>query len=140
MSLGPVELVTIQFDHTDLQGEVLTELQRLVDARAVRVVDVLFAVRYGDDPVRFMELTELEDTVRGRIQPIVEEVTGLVRDEDARFLSADLGPDSALAVLVLEQSWIAGITEAAGRAGASVIMAERIPRSIIEQALAEQSA
>lgn len=139
MSLGPIELVAVRFGGTDMSGEVMTELQRLVDARALRIVDVLFGVRFGDEPAQVLELTELEDELVQRFEPVVSDVTRLIRDADVQHLSVDLAPDSAIAVMLLEHAWLEGITEAAHEAGGEIVMAERIPRSIADQAFTEQA-
>ena len=61
MSYGPVELVVLKFDGINFEGEVLREIQKVVDAGTIVVIDILLAVRIGDDPVRVIEIQELED-------------------------------------------------------------------------------
>jgi len=137
MSFGPIELVVLRFRGTDFRGEVLREIQKVVDAGVIRVVDVLFAVRFGDDPVRVLEMTELEDEILQRFEPVVADVTRLLSDADAAALSADLGPDSAVALLVFEHAWVAPLADAIEGAGGAVVMTERIPRAVVEELVAE---
>ena len=56
MSYGPVEFVVPRFEGTDFEGEVLREIQKVVDAGTIAVIDILVAVRLGDDPVRVLEI------------------------------------------------------------------------------------
>ena len=139
MSYGPIELVVLRFDGTDFRGDVLREIQKVVDAGVIAVVDILIAVRLGDDPVRVVEIQELEDEVLGRFEPIITDAGSLLTEDDARQLNADLGPDAAVALLVFEHRWVAGIADAIEAAGGSVVMSERIPRRVIDQLVAEMA-
>jgi hypothetical protein len=139
MSIGPVELVVLRFRGNDFTGEILPEIQRVVDAGVIRIVDILLAIRIGDDPVRVLEMVELKDEVLNRFEPVVAEVTGLLNHDDARQLSADLGPDTSAAILLFEHAWAGRISGAVAAAGGEVILSERIPRAVIEELLAEEA-
>ncbi len=137
MSYGPVELVVLKFDGTNFEGEVLREIQKVVDAGTITVIDILLAVRFGDDPVRVIEVQELEDPILERWQPIVTDAGSLLTADDAERLSAGLDPDSAVALLLFEHRWVAPIADAIERAGGTVVLTERIPRTVVEQLVAE---
>jgi len=139
MSIGPVELVVLRFRGNDFTGEILPEIQRVVDAGVIRIIDILLAIRIGDDPVRVLEMVELKDEVLNRFEPVVAEVTGLLNHDDARQLSADLGPDTSAAILLFEHAWATRIRDAVAAAGGEVILSERIPRAVIEELLAEEA-
>lgn len=140
MSYGPVELVVLKFDGTNFEGGVLREIQKVVDAGTIVVIDILLAVRLGDDPVRVVEVQELEDPILQRWEPIITDVGGMLTTEDAERLSADLAPDSAVALLIFEHRWVAGVADAIENAGGSVVMTERIPRAVIDQLVEEIAA
>ena len=140
MSFGPIELVVLKFDDPRFEGEVLREIQQVVDNGTIAVIDMLLAVRLGDDPVRVLEIAELEDPVLQRWEPVVSDIGGLLTADDAEQLSADLGPDSAVALLLFEHRWVAPIADAIERAGGSVVMTERIPRTVVEQLVADIAA
>ena len=140
MSYGPVELVVLKFEGTNFEGEVLREIQKVVDAGTIVVIDILMAVRIGDDPVRVLEVQELEDPILQRWQPIITDAGGLLSVDDAERLSANLGPDAAVALLIFEHRWVAGVADAIERAGGSVVMTERIPRVVIDQLVADIAA
>ena len=137
MSYGPVELVVLEFDGTNFEGEVLREIQKVVDDGTIVVIDILLAVRLGDDPVRVIEVQELEDPILQRWEPIITDVGNLLTADDAERLSAGLAPDSAVAVLLFEHRWVAPIADAIERAGGRVVMTERIPRAVVEELVAE---
>lgn len=140
MSYGPVELVVLKFDGTNFEGEVLREIQKVVDAGTIVVIDILLAVRLGDDPVRVIEVQELEDPILQRWEPIITDAGNLLTADDAERLSADLEPDSAVALLMFEHRWVAPLADAIENAGGSVVLTERIPRAVIDQLVAEIAA
>ncbi len=140
MSYGPVELVVLKFDGTNFEGEVLREIQKVVDAGTIVVIDILLAVRIGDDPVRVIEVQELEDPVLQRWEPIITDAGSLLTADDAERLSADLEPDSAVALLMFEHRWVAPVADAIERAGGRVVLTERIPRAVIDELVAEIAA
>lgn len=140
MSYGPVELVVLKFDGTNFEGEVLREIQKVVDAGTIVVIDILLAVRLGDDPVRVIEVQELEDPILQRWEPIITDAGNLLTADDAERLSADLEPDSAVALLLFEHRWVAPLADAIENAGGSVVLTERIPRAVIDQLVAEIAA
>ena len=139
-SWGPIELVVLSFPGNDFKGQIIPEIQRVVDAGVIRIIDILLAVRIGDEPVRVLEMTELEDEIQGRFEPLVAEVTGLLTEDDAEQLSADLEPDSSVALLIFEQTWVTDIADAIDRAGGRVVLTERIPRAVVEQLVADIAA
>jgi len=138
MSYGPVELVVLKFDGINFEGEVLREIQKVVDAGTIAVIDILIAIRVGDDPVRVIEIQELEDPILQRWEPIISDAGNLLTEDDAERLSADLEPDSAEALLMFEHRWVAPIADAIEKSGGRVVLAERIPRSVIEELAAEE--
>ena len=137
MSYGPVELVVLRFEGNNFEGEVLREIQKVVDAGTIVVIDILLAVRIGDDPVRVIEVQELEDPILQRWEPIITDAGNLLTVDDAEQLTANLAPNSAAALLIFEHRWVAGIADAVERAGGAVVMSERIPRAVIDQLVAD---
>lgn len=137
MSYGPVELVVLHFDGTDFRGDVLREIQKAVDAGTITVIDILVAVRLGDEPLKVLEIQELEDPIFRRWEPVIADAGNLLTEADAYALSEGLGPDAAVALIAFEHRWMAPIADAIGSAGGHVVMQERIPRAVVEQLVAE---
>lgn len=137
MSTGPVDLVVVGFPGNEFSGEILPAIQELVDAGTIRIIDILFATREGEDDVRVFEIQELESELFNRFDPMVAEVTGLLTQEDARHLSADLPPDSTIAMILFENTWARKVGDAMAAASGQLLFYERIPRAVIEQLVAE---
>ncbi len=137
MSTGPVDLVVVGFPGNKFSGEIIPAIQELVDAGTIRIIDILFAVREGDEDVRVFELQELESEVFARFDPIVAEITGLLTVDDARHLSAGLEPDSTIAMLLFENTWARKVGDAMAAADGRLLFFERIPRLVVEDLIAE---
>jgi hypothetical protein len=140
MSTGPLELVVLKFPGNQFKGEILPEIQHVVDAGVIRVIDILLAIRFGDEPVRVLELNELEDDVLQRFQPVVGDVTAMLTEADALALSAGLEPDSSVALLLFEHAWATRIADAIENASGEVVMHERLPRAVVKQLYADLAA
>jgi hypothetical protein len=147
MSVGPVELVVVAFEGNEFKGEIVPAIQELVDAGTIRIIDVLFAIREGDDAVRVLELAEIPNELFQRFDPVVAEITGLLTAADAEKLSAGLPPSSSVLLLLFEHTWARKVADALENAGGRLVLTERIPRQVVqdliderEQLLAESAA
>jgi hypothetical protein len=138
MSVGPVELVVLAFPGNQFKGEIIPAIQEVVDAGTVRIIDILFAIREGDDSVRVLEIQEMEDEIFRRFDPVVAEITGLLTPADAEKLTAGLEPNSAVALLLFEHTWARKVADAIENANGRVLLVERIPRQIVQELIAER--
>jgi hypothetical protein len=138
ISVGPVDFIAIGFPRNQFRGEIIPAIQSLVDAGTIRIIDILFAFKQGDDDVRVLELQEIESELRQRFEPMVAEVTGLLTENDVRQLSADLPPDSSVALLLFENTWARKVGDAIERADGRVLMFERIPRPVVQSLIEER--
>jgi hypothetical protein len=138
MSIGPVDLVVIKFPGNRFSGEIIPAIQRVVDNGTIRIIDILFAIRQGEDDVRVLEIGELEDDLLQRFDPVVADVTGLLTANDAKQLTAGLAPNSSVALLLFENTWARNVADAIANASGEVLLTERIPRQVIADLVAER--
>jgi len=97
---GPVQLMVVGFDRTEMKGEILAELERLREMNMVRVIDLLVVQKdeYGDiGAVEMSDLTNEESTELGAI---VGALIGLGADgkeglEAGALLGAEAGTEAA---------------------------------------------
>lgn len=140
MSTGPIDLVVIGFPGNQFKGEILPEIQRVVDAGIVRLLDILLAIRIGDDPVRILEINEVEDEGLKRFTPVASDMTGILTEQDAYALSAGIEPNSSVALLLFEHLWSTRVSDAIEAAGGQLIMNERLPRAVVQELVDEAAA
>jgi hypothetical protein len=138
LSVGPVDFFAIAFPGNQFRGEILPAIQELVDAGTIRIIDILFAVREGEEDVRVLEIQEMPSDLFARFDPMVAEITGLLTANDVKELSAGLPPDSSVALLLFENTWARKVADAIEAADGRVLVFERIPRPVVQTLLEER--
>jgi len=143
MSIGPVQLLVLGFDHPNFQGEVIEELERLRASNAVRVIDALavFKDAAGDIEVAHLSNLTRDEAIEvgtaigaliglgiegeegmeagamlGAVAGADGEI-GVFDDEDAWDIIEEIPNDSAAALLLLEHHWAVPLRDAIARAG-----------------------
>jgi uncharacterized membrane protein len=142
MSIGPVQLIVLGFDHPNFQGEVKAELQRLRDSDAIRVIDALAVFKDADSEIEIEHLSNLSRDEAIELGSVVGALVGLGVDgeegaeagamagaeagseglnvfnsEDAWDVVDEIPPNSAAALLLIEHHWAVPLRDAIGRAG-----------------------
>ena len=126
-SLGPVDYVIVEFPAaaSNFSGEMVTELQALVEAGTIRVIDILILIKNDDGSVEAMELSDIKEL--GDLQAIEAELAELLAADDVVNLAAAMDPGSTAGVLVYENVWAAPFAYAVRRSGGQLIANGRIP-------------
>jgi hypothetical protein len=77
MTIGPVQLLVLGFDHPDFEGDILAELQRLRDNDLVRVVDGLVVAKDSDGNISEVRGSQLDSDEMAEFGAIVGALVGL---------------------------------------------------------------
>ncbi len=142
MSIGPVQLIALGFNHPQFHGEIIAELERLRENDSVRVIDSLAVYKEANGEIEVEHLSnltteeavELGSTVAALIGLGIEGEEGAIAgaeagaeaaadgihvftDEEAWDILADIPNDSAAALLLIEHHWAVGLRDAIARAG-----------------------
>jgi uncharacterized membrane protein len=148
MTIGPVQLLVLGFDHPNFQGEILAELQRLRDDDMVRVIDALAVYKAVGGEVTALKETQLSGEEMAEFGAVVGALIGIgagvgaavgaeagaervveqdgVFGEDAWDALAEIPEESAAALLLLEHRWAIPLRDAIGRAGGVRLASEFI--------------
>jgi hypothetical protein len=138
--LGPVDYLVVEFPHgaANFTGEMAAEIGRLVDAKLIRVLDLLILQKDPDGSVEAVELDDLDRVDELRVAET--QLAELLAEEDVVHLAAAMEPGTVAGVLVWENLWAAPFASAARRAGGQLIASGRIPiQAILASLEAEQS-
>jgi Family of unknown function (DUF6325) len=126
MSIGPVQLIVLGFDHPRFRGEIVAELERLRDNAAVRVIDALAVYKDADGDLEVADLGDgFEDggSELCRLVGLViegesfEGGAGELGEEDGWDVLDDIPRDTAAALLLVEHHWAVPLRDAIARAG-----------------------
>jgi uncharacterized membrane protein len=138
--MGPVEIIVIGFPEQKFTGEVAPALADLVESGLVRLIDLIFVTKDESGDVAAVELTEVDDEVREAFTPVLDELTGLVSEEDIEDLAESLDPGQSAAILLFEHSWATRFADAVAGAGGELLGSMRIPREVVAEVLAAADA
>jgi uncharacterized membrane protein len=140
VSIGPVQLIALGFSKPDFKGEVIEELARLRDNDVVRVIDSLTVYKDKDGNVASLEMSQLDEADRRELGAYVGALIGFgAAGEEGAALGAALGaeaaaadddsmlddaidvlaeipPDSAAAILLIEHRWAIPLRDAVYKA------------------------
>lgn len=134
---GPIELVVIKFPGNQFKGEIAPEVKKLVDAKVVRLIDILFIKKDMAGDFTVMEINDVDDLMNEAFVPLLDSLAGYLSEEDAKAWAAAMEPNSSVVLMLFENTWASPFTEAVRGAKGEVIFNERIPRSVIQEAATE---
>jgi hypothetical protein len=138
MSFGPIELLMVKFPSNRFTGEIARELTALVETGTIRLIDILFVRKDEYGGLTVLEINDLDDDDYTVFDPIVADISGLLSEDDIRQLSSTLANDSSAGLMVFENAWAKKFVDAVANAGGEVVLNERIPRAVIEEAVKVQ--
>ncbi|MCB0968540.1 MAG: hypothetical protein KDB37_17040 [Ilumatobacter sp.] len=141
MALGPIEVLEIAFPGNQFNGEILPELERLVEAGTISIIDGLFLRKGADGEIDFFELEEVgADESVTRLAALLDEVESLISDEDVAALAEGLAPESSAAILVFEHTWAKPFRDAIVASGGVLAANFRVPGMVVDELLDELAA
>lgn len=143
MTLGPVQVIAVEFEDTDqLQGQVLDALDALTPLGAARIIDALFVAKEDNGDLLALEAGEVSDedealgALVGRLLGFSFEDDGDVDSDvaeagdssvmgitpaDIERIGDDLAPGTGALVMLVEHRWAAGLRDAVADAGGRMI-------------------
>jgi hypothetical protein len=141
MGLGPIEVLVIGFPGNQFNGEILPEIQNLIDAGTIAVIDGLLLRKDADDEITFIEFDQIDSNDdAARLAAMVDQLDNLISDEDVEELAAGLEPDSSAAILVFEHTWAKPLRDAIVASGGILAANFRVPGLVVDEVLAELQA
>ena len=140
MTLGPLEYTVIGFAGNRFNGEIAKEIQKVVEKRIVRLVDVVVISKNIDGDVTVIELDNKDDPKFKDFAPLLGDLMGLLTEEDAAAIAADLPENTTALVLLFEHRWAEHIKDAIAGAGGFLISRTTVPPEVLEQVNAELGA
>jgi hypothetical protein len=142
MSLGPVEFLAIKFPEERVSREVVDALAALVSSGTIRIIDVLVGRKEDDGDIKVVELADLDPETLAALDPLVDDVMGLISESDVRQMAGSLEKGSSVGFLLYENTWATRFRDAVVNARGEVLFHDRLPRAVVDNLLAsaEQSA
>lgn len=128
VELGPIDVVVIGYPPgAPKTGEAIPIVLDLVDRGIIRVLDALFVIKDQDGTFSGVDLGDLDAASAGDLTVLAGASTGLLSDDDAALIAAEIEPGSAAVMIVYENRWAAPFAAAVRRNGGELIAHQRIP-------------
>jgi hypothetical protein len=90
-----------------------------------------------DGEVIVRELYELDDNNLAMLDPLAANVSQVITVEDINAIAAELKPNTTAGLMLIENLWAKKTKQAMEEANGRLVMFERIPHDVVDQALAE---
>ena len=139
MTLGPVDFIALEFPGNRFRGEILPDLLELVDKEIIRIIDLVI-IRKDQGQVTIRELRELDPAHVEMFNPLKAEANQMITEADIAMIAGQLDDNSTAGLLLIENLWAKKTQQAMIDANGRLMMFERIPHDVVEEALADMAA
>jgi len=140
MTFGPIDFIALEFPGNRFKGEILPDLFELVDKGIIRIIDLVIITRDQDGQVAVRELRELDPAHIEIFSPLNAEVNQMITESDINMIAEKLADNSTAGILLIENLWAKKTQQAMMDANGRLVMFERIPHDVVEEALADIAA
>lgn len=144
MTIGPVQLIVLGFNHPNFHGEIINELERLREADTIRVIDSLAVYKTADGDIEVEHLSNLSEqeaielgtkigaliglgiegeegaeagAIAGAEEVEAEGGVHVFTEQEGWDVLEDIPNDSAAALILIEHHWAVPLRDAIMRAG-----------------------
>lgn len=138
--IGPVEFLLLGFDGNRFDGRIAPAIAELVDKGLVRLLDLAVVIKDAGGEVAILEMQELPDDVAEAVKTLAGDIRGLMSEADLMEVADNLEPSTSVAALLVEHIWSARFQEAVRGAGGELLLSERIPGDVVDEARATLTA
>ena len=136
MTYGPIDLIALEFPGNRFKGEILPELFDLVDKGIIRIIDLVIIMK-SEGQVIVRELRELDAADIAMFDPLKADVSQMITDGDIAMIAEKLAENSTAGIMLIENLWAKKTQQAMLDANGRLVMFERIPHDVVEEALAD---
>lgn len=137
MDLGPVTYLVVEFIGNQFKGEILPELQALVDNGLIRVLDFVVVRKDYDGSVDAIEVSEQDEETWKVFAGMNLLTHGLLGHGDIEVLAEALENDTSAGIVVFENVWAKAFADSIVRANGRWVLLESVPGDVLDAALAD---
>lgn len=132
-TFGPIELYLIGFDGDHPSPQVIDELEELVRAATIRLLDVLIIQKSSDGSVAIIETDDASSA--SWLLGLELAAPGVVGEEDVSQFAELVAPDESAVLITIEHTWASRLASRVSASGATLLASERIPAPVVNALL-----
>jgi hypothetical protein len=140
VTYGPIDFIALEFPGNRFKGEILPDLLELVDKEIIRIIDLVIILKDQDGAVVVRELQELGSGQVVMLSPLKAEANQMITEQDIDMIAAQLDNNSTAGLMLIENLWAKKTQQAMLDANGKLVLFERIPHDVVEEALADMAA
>jgi hypothetical protein len=140
MTLGPLEYLVIGFDGNHFDGSIAREIEKVVEKKIIRLVDVVFVGRDAEGAAIIVELDNKDDPRFAAFAPLLADRMALFTPDDLVEITDSLPLNTSGLVLLFEHRWAEDLKDALAAAGGFLIDRVVIPPDVLREVSAELEA
>ena len=134
--LGPIEYIVVGFEGNTFGGAITEALGELLDKGLIRIIDLAVVSKNADGTVAILEAGELAPEVAAPLERLTGGALGLLSEGDLMEIAGELEPNSTAAAMLFEHVWATRFARAVRAANGTLLLSERIPRDVVDEARA----
>lgn len=123
---GPIDYIVVNFTGNKFDESILNELQKVVEAGTIAVLDIALITKDKDGKVMSLELNDMQDAGVADFAKANNVESGLITADDVAEVADIIADNSSVGLLVVEQLWAKGLKKAIIDAGGELIAEGRI--------------
>ena len=137
MTLGPLEYTVIGFEGNRFDGSIAREIEKVVEKKIIRLVDVVFVGRDADGAAVIGELDNKDDPRFAPFAPLLADSMALFTPEDLVGIADSLPLNTSGLAMLFEHRWAEDLKDALGAAGGFLVSRVVIPPEVLAEVSAE---
>jgi hypothetical protein len=137
MTLGPLEYVVLGFKGDRFDGTITKELEKIVEAKAIRIVDLVFINKDASGSTTIIEMDNKDDPRFAGFRKLLGDSRALFTPEDLSQLGDTMPERTAGLVILFEHRWAEDIKHAMEDRGGFLVARSVIPADVLEDLSAE---
>ena len=137
MTLGPLEYIVIGFTGNHFDGSIAREIEKVVENKTIRLVDVVFVAKDVDGDAVILELDNKDDPRFASFAGLLGDRMGLLTPEDLETVAEELPANTAGMVMLFEHHWAVDIKKAMEAAGGFLVTRSVVAPEVLEEVQAE---
>lgn len=140
MTLGPLEYTVIGFDGNNFDGSIAREIEKVVENKTIRLIDLVFVGKGADGAAVILELDAKDDPRFAPFATLLGDSMALFTPEDLEEIADSLPLNTSGLVLLFEHRWAVDLKEALQAAGGFLLTRTVVPPEVLEEVSEELEA